>query len=182
MVHASLTGAPTGETPPFEILSGLVATLERAGVPCVLGGSGLLAALGLSDVVGDWDLTTDSALDDVLDATRDLPHELMGPNGIHADHKLRLEAGRVELIVRFAIVSDGATVRLPSLQHGSWRGVPVGSPEVWAAAYHLMDRPEKWSRLRDWLVEHGARREIVERLIEEPLPSELKDGLIALVR
>jgi hypothetical protein len=174
MVHATLTGAPTGATPPLEILTSLVAALERSGVRCVLGGSGLLAALGLADAVADWDLTTDAALDQVLDATRDLPRELMGPNGIHADQKVRLEAGRVELIVRFAIVSDGGTVRLPSLVHGAWRGVPVGSPEVWAAAYRLMGRPAKWKLLRDWLREHGADRGIVARLIEEPLPADLR--------
>lgn len=181
MADATLTGSPSGVTPPFEVLTDVVRRLEVAGIPCMLGGSGMLAALGLSDVVGDWDLTTDAPLSFVIDAARDWPHELMGPNGVHGDHKLRLEAGRVELIVGFTIVWEGGPVHLPSLRHGSWRGVPVGSPEVWAAAYYLLGRRPKWKTLRDWLRAHGARRESVERLLVQALPLELQEEMAALI-
>lgn len=46
----------------------LVRSLAEAGCPVVLGGSGLLASLGLIDRVRDWDLVTDAPVERVLSA------------------------------------------------------------------------------------------------------------------
>ena len=54
--------------PPLRPLLVLVERLERAGIVVALGGSGLLATLGLTDAVRDWDLTTDAGLDAVRTA------------------------------------------------------------------------------------------------------------------
>lgn len=51
--------------PPSAPLLEAVRRLEGAGLVAALGGSGLLGALGLATEAHDWDLTTDSAPEDV---------------------------------------------------------------------------------------------------------------------
>jgi hypothetical protein len=76
--------------PPLEPLRAVLARLEAAGVPHALGGSGLLAALGLVERVNDWDVTCDADLDTLANLFADSPHERFGNSGCHADHKLNL--------------------------------------------------------------------------------------------
>ena len=45
---------------------------------CALGGSGLLAALGLAHTVRDWDLTTDEPLGCLIPLVADLELRLRG--------------------------------------------------------------------------------------------------------
>jgi hypothetical protein len=73
-------------------------------------------------------------------------------------------------------------VRLPTIVTGRWIGVPTGSPEVWAAAYHLMGRPEKSSLLFGLLEKRGAEEAPIARLLAEPLPQELREQLARLPR
>ena len=121
--------------------------LATAGVPAVLGGSGLLAAHGLVDHVGDWDITTEGEVAAIAALFADRPHEICGNSGIHADHKVRLAGGVVEIICGFAIRSGDAVVRIPTLVSARAEGIPLGSPEAWAVAYALLGRVEKSERL-----------------------------------
>jgi hypothetical protein len=164
-------------TPPFEPLREVVARLERAGLVCALGGSGLLAALGLATEVRDWDLTSDASIDEVTAALAELPHAVAGSSGIHADHKLM--TGPVEVIARFSLLAGGRPVRLPTIVTGRWNDVPVGSPEGWAIAYALMGREAKAETLFAWL-DGRADRDTVARLLEQPLPGPLRARLAAL--
>jgi hypothetical protein len=159
--------------PDLAPLLDLVRLLEARGVVVALGGSGLLAALGLTQRVGDWDLTTDAELDLVLEAVAGMAHERCGSSGIHVDHKLRLRGGEIEVIVGFAIRWNGAVARIPTLVTGQWHDVPVGSPEAWAVAYALLGRPEKSALLFDHLARHGADRAAVERFDSVAIPEEL---------
>src|SRR5262245_13134478 len=88
--------------PSLESLQQAVARLRRAGIPCALGGSGLLAALGLVDHVRDWDVTAEGDVAEIAALFADLPHELAGNSGIHADHKVMLPGEDLEVIVNFA--------------------------------------------------------------------------------
>ncbi|MBI3539408.1 MAG: hypothetical protein HY076_03950 [Candidatus Eisenbacteria bacterium] len=146
--------------PPIAPLAEVVARLERAGFALALGGSGLLAALGLSDTVRDWDLTTDAAQDETRAVVADLEP--------------------TELICRFAFHVKGGVVRIPTVVTRHWRGIPVGSAEAWAVAYALMDRGEKSERLFTWLAAHGADSGVVARLLAEPLSPALAARLGAL--
>ena len=163
--------------PPLAPLRAVVGRLESAGLVCALGGSGLLASLGLADSARDWDLTTDQPLARVREALRELDHDLVGPNRAHADTKLQLAGGQIELIVGFAIRSGDAVIRLPTIVTGRWIGVPTGSPEVWAAAYQIMGRPEKAALLFGLLEKRGVDGAAVARLLAEPLPQELREQL-----
>jgi hypothetical protein len=164
-------------SPPLEPLRAVVASLEGAGIGCALGGSGLLASLGLADHVGDWDLTVDAPARQVyphLDAGR---LTYVGSDPLHADEKLQIEADRIEIICGFAFHVNSGIVRLPAMACGRWEGIPTASPEVWAVAYALLDRAEKRDVLFGHLERSGARPRVVAALLAQPLPGELGDRL-----
>ena len=167
-------------SPPVEPLRELVRDLEANGVACALGGSGLLAALGLAREVRDWDLTTDAPPDLVRAALGEREHEWVGSDALHADQKFSLAGGAIELIVGFAFHTSGGVVRLPTIVAGGWNGVPVGSPEVWAAAYVLLDRVAKAEALFGHLESRGADARSLARLLGEAVPAELRRRLEAL--
>jgi hypothetical protein len=162
------------EAPPLPPLLRVVSALEGAGLVCALGGSGLLAAHGLAARVRDWDLTTDAALDRVLDALDAFEPEFKGPDELHTDHKLMIGGGEIEVIVGFAIGPNDAVVHFHTHVTGRWNGVPLGSPEVWGAAYAMMDRPERAALWFSWMEERGADPARVAALLEQPLPEELR--------
>jgi hypothetical protein len=174
-------------TPPIEPLHRALARLEAAGIPHALGASGLCASLGLVERVNDWDVTCDADLDTLAGVFADEPHERFGNSGCHADHKLNLEGGGIELIARFAFFVPGGIVRILTRITGRWRGVPVGSPEGWAVAYALMGELEDSARRREraellfaHLASAGADAEAVRLLLAEPLPATLASRLAAL--
>jgi hypothetical protein len=161
-------------TPAIDPLRDVLARLDRAGVVCALGGSGLLLALGLTDTVHDWDVTTDAAVDDVAAALAGEPHERFGNSGIHADHKLVLRGGEIEIICRFALRSEAGVCRVPTRVLSAWRGVPVGSPVAWAVAYALMGRDAKAELLWGHLGRAGITRDERQALEGQPLPEALR--------
>ena len=173
--------------PRLETLHDAVARLRAAGIPCALGGSGLLAGLGLVDHVGDWDITAEGDLATIASLFADRQPEIAGNSGIHADHKVMLPQDAVEVIVNFAFAVEGPVVRIPTLARGSWNGVPLASPEAWAVAYALMGEYEGVARRREraeLLFGHvektGADPEALRLLLAEPLPEFLARRLIAL--
>ncbi len=169
-------------SPPRSLLENAVNTLEAAGLTCALGGSGLLAALGLADSIRDWDLTTDADLERVAPLFAGAPSLASGPSGVHADHKLALEDGAIEIICRFAFRSGEAVVRIPTVVSARREGIPIGSAEAWAIAYALLGRPAKSELLFAWLRERGADSAVIKRLLAEPLPGALARALDALPR
>jgi hypothetical protein len=168
--------------PPAGPLLDVVRRLEAAGLVVALGGSGLLAAFGLCDEAGDWDLTTDAGPDEVAAHLPPAGIERFGSSGIHADHKLQLAGGMIEIICGFAIRSGAGVVRIPTIVSARAEGVPLGSPEAWAVAYALLGRAVKSERLLRWLASRGADAGVVARLLAEPLPEALAAGLRATVR
>ena len=166
--------------PPLPPLLDVVRRLEDGGLVTALGGSGLLGALGLAIEARDWDLTTDSAAEEVEARLAGLEVERFGPSGLHADHKLRVAGGSIEIICGFAIRVGESVVRIPTAVRGRAAGVPLGSPEAWAVAYALLGRREKSERLMQWLAAHGASAAVIGRLRAEPLPLALQTALAAL--
>jgi hypothetical protein len=160
-------------TPPLPPLLALLARAETEGIRVALGGSGLLAALGLAERVGDWDLTTDAPLERLVPLAGSWPFETAGSSGVHADAKLMFPGHSIEIIARFAFFGPRGVIRIPTVVSGRWRGVPLGSPEAWLAAYHLLERPAKRDLLLDHLRARGHDPAVVERLRAEPLPEEL---------
>jgi hypothetical protein len=169
------------DTPPFALLEDVARRFDAAELELSLGGSGLLYAHGLATHVGDWDVTTDEPLPRVRAALKGLAPVYHGNSGVHADEKLVVHDGAVEVIVGFAFRLRRAVVRVPTFVHGSWRGVPLGSLEAWAVAYTLMDRPERAETCFAALARRGADPGAIERLRGEPLPPELSARLAGLL-
>jgi hypothetical protein len=174
-------------TPPLEPLRRALARLAAAGIPHALGASGLCAALGLVDRVNDWDVTCEASLPELVALFHEEPHATFGNSGCHADHKLNLEGGTIELIARFAFFVPGGVVRIPTRVSRRWQELPVGSPEAWAVAYALMGELEDSARRREraallfgWLEAHGADAPTVRELLAQPLPDSIAARLSAL--
>jgi hypothetical protein len=167
--------------PPGPLLK-TVSILETAGLVVALGGSGLLGALGLADEAHDWDLTTDATSEEVAARLAGIELERLGASGVHADHKIRLAGGTVEIICGFAIRAGEHVVRIPTVVSARAEGVPLGSPEAWAVAYALLGREGKSETLMRWLAARGADAGVVARLLAEPLPEALAARLAALPR
>jgi len=178
------------ERPPTEGLRSLVARLDAERLTWAVGGSGLLAALGLVDRVNDWDVQVEADPERLRGLFADRPHTFHGHGGCHADWKLAFADERTELIPRFAFFVPGGVVHIPlhvTAHHG---GLPIASPEGWACAYWLMGRwdepalrarrAERAERLLAWLAAHGADRSRREELVRQPLPEELRARLDAL--
>jgi hypothetical protein len=164
-----------------------VTTLERAGIACVLGGSGLLLALGLVDQVHDWDLQTDASDEAVRAALAGYETTHHGNDALHADSKVVVPVARAEVICRFAFFAPAGVVRLEASRSGVWHGVPLASPEVWAVAYALLAtgersplRLERSERLFNWLANAGAEPAVVRALVAQPLPPPLAARLASL--
>jgi hypothetical protein len=174
-------------TPALEGLGVLTARLDAAGIPWAVGGSALLASFGLVHEVNDWDVQVDADPEPLRALFADVPHTFHEHGGCHADWKLSFEREHVELIPRFAFFVPGGVVRIPFRVAGSWRGLPTASPEGWAVAYWLMGaydevalrakRAARASALLGWLARHGADRAVVEELLREPLPIQLRDAV-----
>ena len=147
-------------------LDAVAARLRAADVPFLLGGSGLLHALGIDVPVRDIDLM------------------------LRAEDRARFEAAAGEWLVgvttdpgpvltsvwKATLQVAGAEVeglgglgfaggpRLPFRAGGEWRGVPLAAPEIWWAAYRAY-RPE-----RALLLEPHVPPEARERILTELNP------------
>ena len=168
--------------PPFEPLAEASGRLRAAGIPHALGASGLLYTHGLADHARDWDVTVEADRAEVEPLFADLDPRFVGSSGVHADSKLVLHGGIVELILRFAFVVPGGIVRVPALVGGDWRGIPLGALEAWAAAYTLLGRSEKAGRVFARLEERGANGAALDLVLSQPLPADLAARLQALPR
>jgi hypothetical protein len=196
---------PALQLPPLEPLRLVTSRLDAAGIEWAVGGSGLLAALGLVDRVNDWDVQVESEAEPLQFLFATLPHSFHGHGGCHADWKLAFSEPRTEVIPRFAFFVPGAdaphdadvsghdtVVRVRLHVSGHWRGLPIASPEGWACAYWLMgryDEPSQRARrmaraelLFGWLERHGADAARLEAMLAEPLPPALATRLTALRR
>ena len=169
--------------PAREPLEAVAERLRAAGIPYALGGSSMLHAIGLESRVGDWDLTTDVAVDEVTRALADLKPVRHGNSGVHADHKLVCFGATVEVICRMAFFAPTGIVHIPTIATGNWQGHPIGSPAAWAVAYALMagEKPgyeAKAERLFAW---SAGRISDAERaaLAREPIPPAIASRLAA---
>ncbi len=171
--------------PPLTLLQEAGERLRRAGIEWGLGGSGLLHAHALASHIGDWDLQCDASPEECERALAGLVMHRSDHGGCHADHKLALWDGAVEVIARFAFFTPRGVVRIPARVNGSWQGVPLVSRECWAVAYTLLGeldglpaRTEKAEQLFDSLERTGADPSTVAALLSQPL----SDGLLERLR
>jgi hypothetical protein len=143
--------------PRDDVLRVVLAALDEAGIVAAVGGSGLLAALGLVDQVRDWDVTTDASPEAVAAALsmRRIRHssEPAGDGPYATCARLCVNGGdhAIDIIVGFAVELDGTVVRFPTRITDYWRGLPLADPWVWAEAYCLIGRESRAEALDAWL-------------------------------
>jgi hypothetical protein len=136
-------------------LEAVALRLHAAGIPFLLGGSGLLHALGADVRVRDVDLVVrpedrarvEAAAGDWLRAVDTEPTELF-----RSPWKARLDVGgvEVELIGGLAWVEGDRVAEMPFRAAGTWRcgraEVPLAPPEAWLALYERY-KPERAAQL-----------------------------------
>ncbi len=144
------------QTPPLAAVVAVVNALQAQGAVAAVGGSGLLAALGLVDWVRDWDVTTDAPTQTVqaaLSATG-LPVDPapagQGSYATRARFAVRGVAHDVDVLVGFALRDHGHVVPLPTRVTRTWRGLPIADPMVWLRAYRLLGRQDRADLLQHW--------------------------------
>jgi len=169
--------------PPLEPVLAVVHRLQAAGVAAALGGSGLLAAHGLVHQVRDWDLTTDAPSSAVEPLLAGLDYyDGTDPVRFRTERRyvVRFGEAEVDLMCRFAIPGDQGTCLMPTITRGTWQELPLGSLEVWAAAYWMMGRLPKAELVLDYLTRSGADDARLDLLLQEPLPNALRKRMSAL--
>jgi hypothetical protein len=144
------------EIPSLDVVRRVVRCLEGGGLDVAIGGSGLLAALGLMDVVHDWDVTTDgpaSVVELALERTGFPYREAAVGEGNFATEARYIVDGQshqVDVLVGFALRDGDRTIVLPTRVSGRWRGLPLADPAVWELAYRLLGNGFKADLLSRW--------------------------------
>lgn len=151
--------------PPLDAVTAIVAVFEGRGWPVAVGGSAVLAWLGLVDTVRDWDVTVDADPDEVrhaLLAAGFEPEDRTShehPFATRCRLTLTLADHEIDVLVGFALSDGAAIVPIPVRVAGQWQGLPVAHPVDWELAYRLMGRSERAAMLR----EHLAKSDWIER-------------------
>jgi hypothetical protein len=151
--------AESNRIPPLTVVTAVIAALQGYGAVAAVGGSGLLAALGLVTQVRDWDVTTDAPTETVevalnstgLTYTRSVAGD--GQHATRARFAVVAEDHEVDVLVGFAIREGTHVVPLPTRITCSWRGLPMADPTVWLTAYRLLGRHDRADCLKAWLDE-----------------------------
>jgi hypothetical protein len=138
--------------------------LREHDVPFLLGGSGLLHALGIDVPVRDIDLMLRGEDRDRFEAAVDewLVTVTTDPGPVLTSAwkaTLDVLGGEVEGLGGLGFA--GGPV-LPFRAGGEWRGVPLGAPEIWWAAYRAY-KPDR-AALLEPLVPGAARERILAEL------------------
>jgi hypothetical protein len=151
--------AESNRTPPLTVVTAVIAALQAHGVVAAVGGSGLLAALGLINQVRDWDVSCDAPTETVeaalhstgLRYTRAVAGD--GQHATRARFAVVAEDHEVDVLVGFAIRDGGHVIPLPTRVTSRWRGLPMADPTVWLTAYRLLGRHQRADCLDAWLDE-----------------------------
>lgn len=146
----------TPRTPSVAAVQLLFRLFDQHGIHASLGGSGLLAALGLADTVHDWDVTTgaDSQTVEYVLRGLELPYARTPRRAPFATEACFLvDAGdhTIDVLSRFGFDTPAGFVPVPTRTSGTWRGLPLGGAQEWALAYRLMGRHDRAAALERWL-------------------------------
>jgi hypothetical protein len=145
-----------GWIPDVHVVQTILTCFDDRGIVGAIGGSGLLAALGLTRVVNDWDITTDDAASSVEAAlaAAGFPYS-KGASGegdfaTAARCIVEAESHEVDMIVGFSFTITDQRIELPTRVTGTWRGLPLADPTVWEQAYRLLGQTSKADLLAAW--------------------------------
>ncbi len=166
----------------------VVDRLRKHRIRFALGGSGMLHAMGLVQVVNDWDLSVECKKEELLQALHGLDWEELGCGTapFASGYRISIPSLNADVIGNFAMQTELGKVELPVRVGWEWEGIPVSAPEVWFVAYSLMGREEKAALILEHLKRHPERIHagLVEALLESPALPALErqelEGLLVL--
>ncbi|GGA02852.1 hypothetical protein GCM10008018_56150 [Paenibacillus marchantiophytorum] len=165
-------------------LQGVASLLVQNQIAYTLGGSGLLASLGLIEQVNDWDLLVDCSLEKLKAVLEPYPYseQKSGDYPFASQFRLQLIEQNIDIIGNFALHSSSGTVTFPLTASSTWHGIHVGAPEIWFVAYKLMGRDAKAELLFNYLLRNEINESAVKRFIEEePIDDSIKSVLFQLM-
>ncbi len=142
--------------PDLTVVREILSCFDDHGIVGAIGGSGLLAALGLTQVVRDWDITTDGTPSSVERALVEVGYPYRcapvgaGTFASAALYIVDAETHEVDVIVGFAVRIEGRRIELPTRVTGTWRALPLADPGVWEQAYRAIGETAKADLLRSW--------------------------------
>ncbi len=150
--------------PPLASILLIQKALDQQGINNVVGGSGLLASLGLITEVNDWDLVVDAEPADVeqLFGELGLPHRRKARSGIfRTDAAIEVDAGdhSIDVLVGFALDSAEGVTRIPARAGERWRGLQMARAEDWEQAYRLLGREQQALLLAEHLMVRRSPRQ-----------------------
>ena len=157
--------------------------LLTSNVKFALGGSALLAHYGLADSVADWDITTDEPESVLRQVLKPYNYSLGSKKMEYAtkfNYKIQLESDTVDLMGSFAFRTELGICHIPTVVCGNWNNIPLGSLEAWAVAYRLLGRDKRADDIFSYFQKSGSKRDIILKLLEQPLPHVLRQELIIL--
>jgi hypothetical protein len=138
------------------------AIFKNAGIEFALGGSGLMYAIGLTQEVHDWDLTTDEPWSKIEPLLKGFDYQYLEADEFYATTyrcKFKVGSSNIDLMGHFSIKTQAGIHHVPTTVTQHWQGVPLGDPEAWAHAYKLMGRSEKSKLLFDWVRSNNTKCE-----------------------
>lgn len=155
---------PVTRIPPLEAVLAVQSALRDAGLNPVVGGSALLASLGLElDEVHDWDVLVDADEDAVARAlaatglpTRRAADPAPAPYASEALFVVDAGDHAIDVIVRFRIRTAAGVLEVPARAGRTWRGLTMARAEDWAVAYRAMGRERSAALLTAMLSEQPA--------------------------
>lgn len=139
--------------PPLSLIVEMQQKFAARGMHSVVGGSAVLASLGLVEDVQDWDLLTDAApavVQEVLEAL-ECRYERLGPAGVFRSaglFRVSAEDHTIDIISRFTIETPEGMVHIPARAGDQWQGLVLARPQEWELAYRLMGRTQRVDLLR----------------------------------
>jgi hypothetical protein len=141
--------------------------LEANEIIYALGGSGLLYSLGLIEAVNDWDITVECSRNELVQILNEFEwmEQNSGDYPFASKYRIQVPQFKIDFIGFFSLHSNSGIINLPVKQSTRWNGIKMGSPEVWYAAYKLMNRENKASLLYNYLKTNGANSEIIKQLL-----------------
>lgn len=157
--------------------------LDEFGIDYTLGGSGLMYSLNLIDKVNDWDITTDSPQEEIIQALDNFEW-VQVPSGDYpfaSKYRIHIPKQNIDIIGKLAMFTDKGICELPSIVSSLWNDIKVGSPEIWFVAYILMGRDRKANLLYNYLERNGADDQALKRLyLNDFLSEDIKHRLLKL--
>jgi hypothetical protein len=141
--------------------------LDELRIEYALGGSGLLYSMNLIDKVNDWDITTDCPQKELTRALDNFEWAF-APSGDYpfaSLYRISIPRHNIDIIGKHGIHTNQGICELPTIFTSSWKGIKIGSPEVWFVAYTLMGRHHKASLLYNYLERNGADSSVINKLL-----------------